>query len=74
MEPAVAIGLVIVIAAFLGWWLWASRRARRVRGDGAREPRDAWDALNRGLDPTTSDEEPDDDGPSAKPGAAPDGR
>lgn len=74
MEPAVAIGLVIVIAAFLGWWLWASRRARRARGHGAGEPRDAWDALNRGLDPTASHEELDDDGPSAKPGASSDGR
>lgn len=58
MEPAVAIGLVVVIAAFLGWWLWASRRRHSAGGD---EPRDAWDALNRGLDPS----EPD----AAEPGA-----
>ena len=50
MSPALAIGLVIVVAAFLAWWLWAARRRRA--GGTATEPRDAWDALSRGIDPT----------------------
>ena len=54
MDPALAIGLVVVVAAFLGWWLWAARRRRRRDPDGT-EPRDAWDALNRGIDPSESD-------------------
>lgn len=73
MEPAVAIGLVVVVAAFLGWWLWVARRARTSRGGDLPEPRDAWDALSRGLDPTSSEAE-DDDGPSSKPGSPRDGR
>ena len=53
MEPALAIGLVIAIAAFLGWWIWAARR-RRGRPDGGPNPRDAWDALDHGIDPSES--------------------
>lgn len=74
MSPAVAIGLVVVIAAFLGWWLWASRRRQRAGGEGA-QPRDAWAALDHGVDPSEGDdeqgaEEPTesaDDKPSARP-------
>ena len=43
----------IVVAAFLAWYLWAAAKRRRVRQrDGADDPRDTWDALSAGEDPT----------------------
>lgn len=54
MEPWFAIAAPIVVGAFLVWYLWSSRR-RRGRGRGtadAADPRDAWDALSHGEDPT----------------------
>jgi len=66
MSPALAIGLVVVVAAFLGWWLWATRRRGR-RGPAG--PRDAWDALDHGIDPTDEPGPGEDDRPPAGPGA-----
>jgi len=49
----------IVVAAFLAWYLWAQRRRRvlgeRQRSEGGTDPRDAWDALSAGDDPTADD-------------------
>jgi len=43
----------IVVAVFLGWYLWASARRRRtVREQHGVDPRDTWDALSAGEDPT----------------------
>ncbi len=59
MSPWFAIGAVIVVAAFLAWYLWSTskrQRARRAAKRGAvspiADPRDAWDALSKGEDPT----------------------
>ncbi len=55
MSPWLAIGLVVVVAAFLVWYLWATSKRRRARRGGRTEtgdPRDAWDALSKGEDPT----------------------
>jgi len=44
----------IVVAAFLGWYLWAAAKRRRTaRREGTDDPRDTWDALSAGEDPTS---------------------
>jgi hypothetical protein len=43
----------VVVAAFLAWYLWAaSKRKRSVKRSGSDDPRDTWDALSAGDDPT----------------------
>ncbi|MBO9578417.1 MAG: Trp biosynthesis-associated membrane protein [Microbacteriaceae bacterium] len=56
MDLWLAIALPVVIAAFLAWYLWSSaKRKRRAASPGEQrrgDPRDAWDALSHGEDPT----------------------
>ena len=53
MELWFVIAAPIVVAAFLVWYLWAAaRRKRAVRQSGGDDPRDTWDALSAGEDPT----------------------
>ena len=53
MELWFAIAAPIVVAAFLGWYIWAQRRRRdKGRRDPMGDPRDTWDALSAGEDPT----------------------
>ncbi len=33
MSPWLAIGLVVVVAAFLAWYLWATSKRRRAKRD-----------------------------------------
>jgi len=71
--PWFAIGAVVVVAAFLAWYLWATskrRRRRRSAGSPAGDPRDAWDALSHGEDPTLGD--PLDPGEARGPEGSPD--
>lgn len=53
MDLWFVIAAPIVVAAFLGWYLWAaSRRKATIRRDQSEDPRDTWDALSAGDDPT----------------------
>jgi len=43
----------IVVAAFLAWYIWAAaKRKRNVARTRSDDPRDTWDALSAGEDPT----------------------
>jgi len=56
--PWLAIGAVVVVAAFLVWYLWATSKRRRGRRAAERpsgDPRDTWDALSHGEDPTAEE-------------------
>lgn len=58
MSPWLAIGAVVVVAAFLGWYLWATskrRKAKRGVRTAAGDPAEAWDALSKGEDPTADE-------------------
>ena len=56
MELWFAIGAPVLVAAFLGWYLWAQRRRRtNAAHDPLGDPRDTWDALSSGQDPTASE-------------------
>ncbi len=53
MDLWFVIAAPIVVGAFLAWYLWASaRRKKVVRQTGGDDPRDTWDALSAGDDPT----------------------
>lgn len=53
MDLWFVIAAPIVVAAFLAWYLWAARgRRRTVKRSGGSDPRDTWDALSAGEDPT----------------------
>jgi len=59
MDLWLAIALPVVIAAFLVWYLWSSAKRRRAGGRPGEarqdDPRDRWDALSQGEDPTAGD-------------------
>ena len=53
MDLWFVIAAPIVVAAFLAWYIWATAKRRRtVKQTGQNDPRDTWDALSAGDDPT----------------------
>ena len=53
MDLWFVIAAPVIVGAFLAWYLIAgSRRKRTVRATGGDDPRDTWDALSAGEDPT----------------------
>ena len=53
MDLWFVIAAPILVGAFLAWYLIAaSRRKKTVRAKGGEDPRDTWDALSAGEDPT----------------------
>lgn len=53
MDLWFVIAAPIVVAAFLTWYIWATtKRKRTVKREGGNDPRDTWDALSAGEDPT----------------------
>lgn len=53
MDLWFVIAAPILVAAFLAWYLWAAAKRRRtVKQTGGDDPRQTWDALSAGEDPT----------------------